>query len=495
MYKLIWSRALASQMAEAVYETLAATLEPADAPKDAQARASVTTLVQKGFRAVYVDADADDDDGAAGGAVGSLAVGDLLPLRSVDPEQHFTKPPPRYNEGSLVSKMEELGVGRPSTYASVMRTLQEREYVRKEAKALAPEVRGQLVTSLLTQRLEKYVQVEFTAALEEDLDKISRGDLDHLAFLERWWAAYHKEIGALDGDDHQEVREAVAESLAHIIFAPPNTTAADGGGADGEGATAAAAGEAEAAAAVAAARKCGRCGEGTLQLKFSSYGPFLGCSCYPDCGFTRQILPDTMNALAAADDARKQLKVLGSDPQSGHEVSLRKGPYGHYLQLGGSAELDSQSDAPALPDTKKLKVAELKAELENRKLPSDGKKADLIARLHAAPALARRMPQRRASVPPGVALADLTLPMALRLLSLPLPMGSHPDGSGEITLKNGRFGPYLELVRAANGEPAPPVVSVSLPKAVSIFDVELPQAAELLDRKRERDIARGKAKA
>ena len=175
MYKLIWSRALASQMAEAVYETLAATLEPADAPKDAQARASVTTLVQKGFRAVYVDADADDDDGGAGGAVGSLAVGDLLPLRSVDPEQHFTKPPPRYNEGSLVSKMEELGVRRPSTYASVMRTLQEREYVRKEAKALAPEVRGQLVTSLLTQRLEKYVQVEFTAALEEDLDKISRG--------------------------------------------------------------------------------------------------------------------------------------------------------------------------------------------------------------------------------------------------------------------------------------------------------------------------------
>ena len=289
MYKLIWSRALASQMAEAVYETLAATLEPADAPKDAQARASVTTLVQKGFRAVYVDADADDDDGGAGGAVGSLAVGDLLPLRSVDPEQHFTKPPPRYNEGSLVSKMEELGVGRPSTYASVMRTLQvngprlslatlpsldrpashsplsthlhslvlqEREYVRKEAKALAPEVRGQLVTSLLTQRLEKYVQVEFTAALEEDLDKISRGDLDHLAFLERWWAAYHKEIGALDGDDHQEVREAVAESLAHIIFAPPNNTAADGGGGgDGEGATtAAAAGEAEAAAAVAAAR-------------------------------------------------------------------------------------------------------------------------------------------------------------------------------------------------------------------------------------------------
>ena len=140
-------------------------------------------------------------------------------------------------------------------------------------------------------------------------------------------------------------------------------------------------------------------------------------------------------------------------------------------------------------------MAELKAELENRKLPSDGKKADLIARLHAAPDLARRMPQRRASVPPGVALADLTLPMALRLLSLPLPMGAHPDGSGEITLKNGRFGPYLELVRAANGEPAPPVVSVSLPKAVSIFDVELPQAAELLDRKRERDIARGKAKA
>ena len=119
----------------------------------------------------------------------------------------------------------------------------------------------------------------------------------------------------------------------------------------------------------------------------------------------------------------------------------------------------------------------------------------MIARLHAAPDLARRMPQRRASVPPGVPLADLTLPMALRLLSLPLPMGSHPDGSGEITLKNGRFGPYLELVRAANGEPAPPVVSVSLPKAVSIFDVELPQAAELLDRKRARDIARGKAKA
>ena len=154
------------------------------------------------------------------------------------------------------------------------------------------------------------------------------------------------------------------------------------------------------------------------------------------------------------------------------------------------AILRNSSDAPP-----PLQVAELKAELENRKLPSDGKKADLIARLHAAPDLARRMPQRRASVPPGAALADLTLPMALRLLSLPLPMGSHPDGSGEITLKNGRFGPSLELVRAANGEPAPPVVSVSLPKAVSIFDVELPQAAELLDRKRARDIARGKAKA
>ena len=570
LYELVWRRAVASQMANSVYDQLSIELVSAE---DDAAVASASVLATAGFRLLYQPDDAGDggggsgSGGSGGGGAGQelpealcrLHEGDELALRRVDPTQKFTEAPPRFSEGSLVKKLEVLGVGRPSTYSGIMRVLQERSYVEMRGKALRPLERGQLLSTMLVTHLEQFVEAEFTARLEEQLDQISAGDLDANRFLDGWWRTFEPAVGTVAAIDTQELRNQVADKLAARLFPAVTPRPADGavavahdddnepkhhsgvvaashGGGHGSGhgggssatataaaaavatlpavaATHAAAGTATATATAAVAeaagsasvvsRPCPSCCDGTMQLKFSRYGPFIGCSHYPNCSWTRQLTSE-------GGDDQPKARVLGTQPESLLEVSLRQGPYGHYLQLGGNLSREETgagagAGSAPLPEVAKLRVTELREQLEARGLETTGRKAELAARLQAAPDLRHLVPQKRVSLPPGTARENVTLPMALRLLELPLQLGKMAEGAhrgANVTLAVGRFGPFVAMTPVAatngkaDGEAAEPPAAVlaSLPKDASIYNFSLDEARVLLERKIQRSAGRGRGR-
>ena len=440
-----------------------------------------------------------------------------------------------------------------------MKSLQDRGYVVMVSRTLRPLQRGELVTALLTcDALEQYVQTDFTARLEAQLDAISAGELEHLSFLGSWWSTFHRDVQAVAGRDTSALREEVSEKCAWSLFpttplapspahaptmaalpplesstaaapAPASATAtlANGAVAAGSSATAETEGPAHGgapSASSAAARTCPSCGVGQMVLKFSRFGPFIGCSEYPSCGWTTSprepgsdasanaSLPDK---IAIGSMAAGALSQDGLD-YAGLEVSVRRGPVGWYVQLGGNVTHE-QLQLPPPPDVKAMKVTQLRDELSRRGLDTAGRKPVLISRLLQADDLRPLVPHKRVSIPVGTPPAELTMPMAERLLSLPLWLGEHPTRGGEITLHNGRFGPYVMLHAMADEQDvadghqaaAPPTaaprpepatddacpapasdVMCSLPKGVSVWDVDRAQAAILLDGKIARTAAR-----
>ena len=238
-----------------------------------------------------------------------------------------------------------------------------------------------------------------------------------------------------------------------------------------------------------------------MQLKFSRYGPFIGCSHYPNCSWTRQLMSE-------GGDDQPKARVIGTQPESQLEVSLRQGPYGHYVQLGGNLSRDETgggAGSAPLPEVSKLRVTELREQLEARGLETTGRKAELAGRLLAAPDLRHLVPQKRVSLPPGTARENVTLSMALRLLELPLQLGTMPEGAhhgANVTLAVGRFGPFVAMTPAAadNGKAggetaeAPAAVLASLPKDASIYNFSLDEARVLLERKMQRGAGRGRGR-
>jgi len=405
LYELVWKRAVASQMESAVLDQVTADITSPDGKVGL--RATGSTLVFDGFYALYQEGvdDADDEDGE-GRRLPALTKGDDLKRGEVKPEQHFTQPPPRYSEASLVKKLEELGIGRPSTYASILQVLQDRDYVRLEKRRFLPEDRGRIVTTFLTAFFERYVEYGFTAALEDQLDDISGGRADWKAVLRQFWKDFtgsgelvgmKEAIGALN-DNLGRVGE-VLDKIDTILgphFFPP-----DGG---------------------AEARACPACPDrsqpGRLSLKLGKFGGFIGCSNYPNCRYTRELSQTGEGDGAQAGDAAAAGPILlGSDPVTQLPVTLRKGPYGHYIQLGPAEE------APPPPP----------ANDDNGAPATKGK------RKKAEPA----EKPKRVSLPKGTAPADVTLDLALQLLSLPREVGKHPETGKTISAGIGRFGPYL----------------------------------------------------
>ena len=324
LYKLIWQRTLASQASSAEIERTTVDIDVTG--KDGKpygVRATGSVIRFDGFLKIYEEGidDAVGDDGA----LPALATGDALDPRGIEAKQHFTEPPPRYSEATLIKKMEELGIGRPSTYASTLNVLRDREYVRIDKKRLYPEDKGRLVTAFLESFFSRYVEYDFTADLEEKLDLISAGELEWKDVLRDFWREF---IGAVNdiGDLRiTQVLDALNDLLGPHIF--PD----QGQGGD--------------------PRACPSCGVGRLSLKVGKFGAFIGCSNYPDCRFTRQ-LADTNGEKALLAEA----KVLGTDPETGLDVTLRTGRFGPYVQLGeqqrqGEAEtrLDPQGHRPREP--------------------------------------------------------------------------------------------------------------------------------------------------
>ena len=329
-------------------------------------RASGSTVAFDGFLAVYAegrdDAAGDEDEERR---LPKVEQGDAMTLGAVDPAQHFTEPPPRYTEASLVRKMEELGIGRPSTYAGIVSVLQDRGYVKLERKRFLPEDRGRLVTAFLANFFETYVRYDFTARLEDQLDQISNGDVEWKSVLSAFWSGFSAAVEDIGGLGVRQILDTLDEALAPHIFPEPENGAAD-----------------------ANPRACPKCGDGRLGLKLGRYGAFVGCSNYPECRYTRQLAASGANGAAAADDGPR---TLGQDA-NGTDVTVRKGPYGHYVQLGEAAD--------------------------------DAK-------------------PKRTSVPKGTDAATIELPTALALLDLPRDIGAHPETGKTISAGIGRYGPYL----------------------------------------------------
>jgi DNA topoisomerase-1 len=356
LYELVWKRALASQMASARLERT--TVELTDGTGQTALRATGQVVLFPGFLALYEEG-RDDEQDEDSRRLPRLREGDAPAKKKVIAEQHFTQPPPRYSEASLVKAMEELGIGRPSTYAAILQTLKDRAYVKLEKNRFFPEESGRLLTAFLERFFERYVSYDFTAGLEDQLDDVSGGRADWQKVLEAFWRDFKPKAAEVMEQKPSEITAALNEFLAPYLF-PERDDGSD-------------------------PRVCPACGEGRLALRGGKFGAFVACSNYPECKFTRRFGQGGEEA-GAVDSGPT---VLGADPATGEEISIRSGRFGPYVQQG------------------------------------EGKEA------------------KRGSIPKDVPQADVDLGWALNLLSLPRTVGTHPETAKPITASIGRFGPYL----------------------------------------------------
>ncbi|MGE0650505.1 MAG: type I DNA topoisomerase [Alphaproteobacteria bacterium] len=392
LYELVWKRAIASQMASARLDQVGIDVNDGTGT---QLRATGSVIAFPGFLKLYQegrdDTGPDGDDESR--ALPPVKEGDRLDLGPVTPEQHFTQPPPRYTEASLVKKLEELGIGRPSTYASILSVLQERNYVRLDNKRFIPDDRGRVVTAFLANYFRHYVEYEFTAELENLLDDISMGRAQWKKFLADFWRDFATAVGGTKDLTITNVIDALDEELGPHFF-PANADGSD-------------------------PRRCPGCGNGRLGLKLGKFGAFVGCSNYPECRFTKKL------AVAGGDDEAETALALGpielgNDTASGLPVTVRKGPYGPYIQLG---EAEPKKEKP-----------------------------------------------KRVSLPKGVSPTDVTLDMACGLLALPREIGKHPESGNPITAGIGRFGPYVEHDKKYASLPADEnVLTIGINRAVDLL--------------------------
>src|ERR1700722_2784384 len=397
LYELIWKRAVASQMQSAELDQV--SVEVTDG-KGLKLRATGSIVAFDGFLKLYRE---DTDDKAEGAAeeddnrmLPPMAEKDPLKRNKVDASQHFTQPPPRFSEASLVKKLEELGIGRPSTYASILSVLQDRNYVRLEKRRFIPEDRGRLVTAFLVSFFEHYVDTNFTAALEEKLDDISAGQLDWRAVMHAFWDEFSKAVEQTRDLKISDVIAALDQDLGPHFF-PAREDGSD-------------------------PRICAACGNGRLGLKLGRYGSFIGCSNYPACQYTRRLAIDAGEE--GGETLKEGMRSLGHHPDTGEETTVRRGPYGLYVQQGENSE------------DKKVRP-------------------------------------KRTSLARGMDGESLTLEQALGLLSLPREIGLHPETKEKIEAGIGRFGPYVKMG----------AVFGSLDKDDDVLALGLNRAVDLLAKK------------
>ncbi|PIW27652.1 MAG: type I DNA topoisomerase [Rhodobacterales bacterium CG15_BIG_FIL_POST_REV_8_21_14_020_59_13] len=298
LYELIWKRAVASQMESARFERTTIDIEAAD--KKLSLRATGSVLLFDGFLTLYQEG-RDDEDEEGETRLPKVTNGASAEAKKTHTDQHFTQPPPRYTEASLVKRLEELGIGRPSTYASTLSVLREREYVRMDKNRFIPEDKGRVVTAFLEKFFERYVEYDFTAGLEDQLDRVSRGDLDWKALLRDFWTEFSGDVDKIGDLRIGEVLEALNEALGPHIF-PEKEDGSD-------------------------PRLCPSCNKGRLSIRLGKFGAFLGCDNYPDCKFTRPLGATEENGAVEGDGA------LGEDPESGETVYLKEGRFGPYVEL------------------------------------------------------------------------------------------------------------------------------------------------------------------
>jgi DNA topoisomerase-1 len=465
LYELIWKRTVASQMESAQFERTVADIAAPDGQVVLRARGSVLTF--PGFLALYQEGLDDSDDPDADRRLPALARGDAVARQAVRPEQHFTEPPPRYTEASLVRKMEELGIGRPSTYASILDVLRERNYVRMDRNRFVPEDKGRLVTAFLESFFSRYVEYDFTAQMEEKLDEISAGRIDWKTVLREFWQEFSNAVDGTQELRVAQVLEAINDILGPHIF--PET--AEGGD----------------------PRACPSCGDGRLSLKLGKFGAFIGCSNYPECKFTRQL--GSNGEAAGAGDANGT-KVLGE--VDGEQITLRGGRFGQYLQRGEARDgvkpprVSIPKDIP--PDSIDLDKA-----LALLALPREVGAHPETGRPITA-GIGRYGPyvnheRKYVNLPSSDEVFSIGLNRAVDLLAADRPgrqagtsvlrsLGEHPADGKPVSLMKGRFGPYVTHNK----------VNATLPRGADPETFGLEEALPLLEAKAGRP-KKGRAKA
>ncbi|HEV7440188.1 MAG TPA: type I DNA topoisomerase, partial [Methylobacterium sp.] len=310
LYELIWTRTVASQMESAELERTTVDVSAQVGPRRIDLRATGQVVKFDGFLTLYQEGK-DDEEDDEGRRLPSMKAGDALRRERIAATQHFTEPPPRYSEASLVKRMEELGIGRPSTYAAILQTLRDREYVRIDKKRLVPEDKGRLVTGFLESFFKRYVEYDFTAGLEGQLDRVSNAEIDWREVLRDFWRDFSAAVGETKELRVAEVLDALNDLLGAHIFPEK---------ADGSN-----------------PRTCPNCGSGSLSLKLGKFGAFVGCSNYPECKFTRQLAAtgiDGDGEGSSAEGGQPGTRVLGNDPVTDLPVTLRDGRFGPFVQLG-----------------------------------------------------------------------------------------------------------------------------------------------------------------
>ncbi|MFA9231875.1 MAG: type I DNA topoisomerase [Microgenomates group bacterium] len=455
LYDLIWKRTIASQMAAARMERTVVDITSADG--EVGLRANGQVVLFDGFLKVYDEGRDDEDDDE--GRLPQIMQGEGAEKRKVTPEQHFTQAPPRYTEATLVKRMEELGIGRPSTYASVLTTIVDREYVRKDKNRLFPEDKGRLVTAFLTNFFRRYVEYDFTADLESQLDDVSAGERDYKEVLTRFWRDFSAAIAETADLRITEVLEKIDDFLSPHLY----PLRADGGD----------------------PRVCPTCGSGRLHLKTArSGGAFIGCGNYPECRYTRPISVGEDNGGGAVDG-----KILGQD-DDGQNITIRNGRFGPYVQRGEATEENPKPGRASLPKGWAPDALVLERALELLNLPRViGPHPEDGALVEAA--IGRFGPYVKhgsvyANIPDVEEVFTIGMNRAVEVLALKLAgrrgsatpvealreMGEHPSG-GPIQVMPGKYGPYIKWAK----------VNATLPKDIAPEDVTLEQALELISEK------------
>ena len=386
LYEMVWKRAIASQMNPAEIERTTVEIDAVNGARRAELRAVGSVVRFDGFIAAYTDQKEDDAEDEESKRLPEIREGEGLQREAVVATQHSTEPPPRYTEATLIKKMEELGIGRPSTYAATLKTLEDREYVVIDKRRLIPHSRGRLVTAFLENFFDKYVEYDFTADLEERLDEISDGKLDWKEVLRDFWKDFSAHVEETRELRVSDVLDALNVELAPLVF-PAREDGSD-------------------------PRVCPRCGTGKLSLKLGRNGAFVGCSNYPECGYTRQFGAEAGDGA----DGETADRPLGKDPYTSEEIVLKSGRFGPYVQRG------------------------------------DGKEA------------------KRASLPKGWKPEEMDHEKALALLSLPRDVGKHPETGKMISAGIGRYGPFvLHDGTYANIDSVEDVFSIGLNRAVTVI--------------------------
>ncbi|BAV45650.1 DNA topoisomerase 1 [Mesorhizobium sp. 113-1-2] len=389
LYELIWKRAIASQMQPAEIERTTVEIEAVNGARTAELRAVGSVVRFDGFIAAYTDQKDDDAEDEENRRLPEIRAGEQLARQAINATQHTTEPPPRYSEATLIKKLEELGIGRPSTYTAILKTLEDRDYVTIDKRRLVPQAKGRLLSAFLESFFERYVEYDFTASLEEKLDEISDGKLAWKDVLRDFWKDFSGAVADIKELRVTDVLDALNEELAPLVF----PTREDGSN----------------------PRICPKCGTGNLSLKLGKFGAFVGCSNYPECSFTRQ-LGDAANPNGENGGGEEGTKVLGNDPYTAEEITLRSGRFGPYLQRG------------------------------------DGKEA------------------KRSSLPKGWTPESIDHEKALALLALPRDIGKHPETSKMISAGLGRYGPFvLHDGTYANLDSIEDVFSIGLNRAVTVI--------------------------